>query len=210
LWRLPDPALIVLALASAVLCFSLGGFVRAYLSMWKAGLAFVLVWATLKFLMDILGAVSPTSALSASAGLGLRLSTLLLLGLTLALSATPRRLGLGLAWFLRPLLKDRAWQIALALSLMIHFLPLTWATAAGLLQNLSRRWPNCPWRKRVRLVPLALLRVMSQMTWNQAVAVAARCLDQPEAWRNDRAVRLKEWAIVLIPGLVLLALAMSG
>lgn len=210
LWRLPAPALLVLSAAAAALCFSLGGFARAHLGMWKAGAVFVLAWGTLKFLMDILGGVNLSSAWFASAILGLRLTALLLLGLTLALSATPRRLGLGLAWFLRPLLKDRAWRAALALSLMMHFLPLTWAAAAGLLQNLSRRWPDCPWRKQVRLVPLALLRVMSQTTWNQTVAVAARCLDHPAAWRNDRAVRPGEWAVALIPGLTLLALALTG
>lgn len=210
LWRLPFLALIVLFAASALLCFSLGGFVRAHLNMWRAGVAFVLVWTALKFFMDIVGAVNLSSALSASTTLGLRLATLLLLGLTLALSATPRRLGLGLTWFLRPLLRERAWRTALALSLMIHFLPLTWAAAAGLLHNLSRRWPDCPWRERARLIPLALLRIMSQTTWNQTVAVAARSLDQPEAWRNDRAARPEEWAVALIPGVILLALAMTG
>ncbi len=207
LWRLPDVALPVLALGAGLLLFSLGGFARVYLRLWKGGAAFVLAWTALKFLLDLLGPVAATTALTAAAGLGMRLTTLLLLGLTLALSATPHALGLGLAWFLRPVLGQQAWRVAMALALMIHFLPLTWTSAAGLLQNLSRRWPDCPWHRRIRLVSQALLRVMSQSTWKQTLALAARGLDRPGAWRLDQPIRIMQWAAALVPGLALLALA---
>lgn len=210
LWRLPDAVLIPLALAGGLLCFCLGGFARGYLGLWKAGVVFVLVWAGLKFGLDMLGGGADVeSALHAAACLGLRLAVLLLFGLSLAMSASPRRLGLGLAWFLRPALGKRSWRVALSLSLMIHFLPLTWVMATGLLQNLHRRWPDCPWLKRLHLIPQALLRVISQTTWDQAVAIAARGLDRPEAWLPDRQPHPLEWLAALVPGLALLALAMA-
>lgn len=210
LWRLPDATLIPLALTGALLCFSVGGFARSFFSLWKGALVFVLVWAALKFLLDLAGSVQLPMALASAVNLGLRLATLLLLGLTLALSASPRRLGLGLAWFLRPALGRQAWRVALALALMLHFLPMIWATATGLNQGLSRRWPDCPWRERIRLIPQALLRVMSQTTWKQTLAVAARNLDQSEAWQPERTVMAWEWTAALIPGLVLLGFSMAG
>lgn len=208
LWRLPEAALLPLALAGGWLCFSLGGFARGYLGLWKVGLTFVLVWAGLKLGLDALAGASGEAALRAGVALGLRLTVLLFFGLSLAMSASPRRLGIGLAWFLRPILGARSWQVALSLALMIHFLPLTWAAAAGLLQNLARRRPHCPWSLRLRLIPMALMRVMAQTTWDQAKAVAARRLDRPEAWLPDRPVRPCEWLAVTLPGLVLLLAAL--
>ena len=43
-----------------------------------------------------------------------------------------------------PFLRGRAWEAALALTLMIHFLPLAWARAAVIGQVLSLRFPGCP------------------------------------------------------------------
>ncbi|HDQ41442.1 MAG TPA: hypothetical protein ENN39_10510 [Desulfonatronum sp.] len=208
LWRLPGPALAVLALTGAGFCLVLGGFSRAHRRMWIAALCFVLLWSGLKIALDLINGGHPATSLAAGAELGLRLATLLLLGLTLVLSTSPHRLGLALAWFLRPVLRRRAWRLALALTLMIHFLPLTWACANGLTQGLSRRWPDCPWHERVRLISQALVRVMSQLTWKQTLAVAARGLDRPEAWRFHRPLQTVEWAAGLIPGLGLLALAL--
>lgn len=206
--RLPDAALILLALAGALLCSSLGGFARGCLGLWRVSAAFVLVWSGLKMGLDLLDGAAMDAALRAAFFLGLRLTVLLLLGLSLAMSASPRALGLGLAWFLRPALGPASWRIALSLSLMIHFLPLTWSAASGLLQNLARRWPDCPWPVRLRLIPAALLRVMGQATWDQAKAIAARGLDRPEAWRTDRPVRPLEWLTALLPGVVLLLAAL--
>ncbi len=208
LWRLPETALLPLALAGGLFCFFLGGFARGYLGLWKVGLTFVLVWTGLKLGLDGLAGASVDAALRAAIVLGLRLAALLFFGLSLAMSASPHRLGIGLAWFLRPILGARSWQVALSLSLMIHFLPLTWAVAAGLLQNLARRWPHCPWSLRLRLIPMALLRVMAQATWDQTKAVAARRLDRSEAWRPDRPVRPFEWLAVTLPGIVLLLAAL--
>ena len=203
LWQLPLSILFFLTLFGGASCRALGGFTRANGTLWRMAVLFVLVWSGLKCGLDIWAGAELLAGLGAGAELGIRLTTLLLLGFTLTLSTSPRRLGLGLAWYLRPVLGSRAWKTALALSLMIHFLPLALATVGGLGQGLAMRWPDCPWRARLRLIPLALLRVLSQTTWTQTLAVAARGLDNPETWRPERAVRPGEWAAILIPLLVL-------
>ncbi|GAB6060611.1 energy-coupling factor transporter transmembrane component T family protein [Desulfonatronum parangueonense] len=208
LWRLPLPVLFMVALLGIASCLALGAFSRASRGLWRTATSFVLVWAGLKTGLDLVGGSEFLTSLGAGADLGLRLSTLMLLGFTLTFSASPRRLGAGLAWYLRPVLGKRAWQVALSLALMIHFLPLSLAAAGGLNQGLSRRWPQCPWSSRIRLVPQAMLRVLSQATWTQTLAVAARNLDQPEAWRPERKVYAREWVVTLVPGLGLVVLSM--
>lgn len=203
LWQFPLVILLSLTLLGGVSCRSLGGFTRANKTLWRMAFVFVLIWSGLKCGLDIWGGAGLLAGVEAGAELGIRLGTLLLLGFTLTLSTSPRRLGLGLAWYLRPVLGSRAWKTALALSLMVHFLPLALAAMGGLRQGLTMRWPDCPWPTRIRLIPLALLRVLSQTTWTQTLAVAARDLDNPAAWHPERAVRLGEWAVVLIPILAL-------
>ncbi|SDB09720.1 biotin transport system permease protein [Desulfonatronum thiosulfatophilum] len=208
LWQLPLPVLFMITLLGAVSCHALSAFSQTNRNLWRAALIFVLVWAGLKNGLDLVGGGGFPASLAAGADLGLRLSTLMLLGFTLTLSASPRRLGVGLAWYLRPVLRNKAWQVALSLALMIHFLPLSLAAASGLNQGLSRRWTHCPWTSRIRLVPQALLRVLSQATWTQTLAVAARDLDQPEAWRPERHVSAREWIMALVPGLGLVGISM--
>lgn len=209
LWRLPVAATALLLMAGAFFCACLGGFARGYLVLWKAGLVFVLVWTGLKFALDVQGGAVAATACADAADLGLRLAVIMLFGFSLALSSSPHRLGIGLAWFLRPVTGEKSWRIALSLALMIHFFPLLVTAADGLMRNLSLRWPDCPWRERLRLIPQALLRIMSQATWNQTVAIAARGLDRPDAWQPDRPVRLMEWLALALPGFLLMVLAMT-
>lgn len=114
--------------------------------------------------------------------LGGRLCVLIGLGLLLALTTSPRQLGLALSWFLRPVLGKNAWKTALSLALMIHFLPLVQATFAQVKQTIKLRQPRRSRWERFLLVPQATLRLLAQKTWSQTVAVAARGLDSPEAW----------------------------
>ncbi|WP_035272662.1 hypothetical protein [Desulfonatronum thiodismutans] len=203
LWQLPLLILFLLTLLGGASCRALGGFTRANRTLWRMAFLFVLVWSGLKCGLDIWAGADLLTGLGTGAELGVRLTTLVLLGFTLTLSTSAHRLGLGLAWYLRPILGSQAWKTALALSLMIHFLPLALAAVGGLRQGLAMRWPECPWRARLRLIPLALLRVLSQTTWTQTLAVAARNLDHPEAWQPKRKVRLGEWAVTLTPILAL-------
>ena len=203
LWRLPLEGLALVGLFAAWICAALGGFRGANRGLWRGYVFFVGFWAALKVLLDVVGGVAGDEALLAAVELATRLVVLLLLGLSLARSASPRRLGVAVAWFLRPVLGRRAFMTALSLALMIHFLPLAWQTASGLARGLVMRWPGCPWRQRIVLVPRALVRVLSRATWTQALAVAARGLERPEAWLPERRARLAEWGMAVVPALAL-------
>lgn len=157
---------------------------------------FVLFWMLLKGGLDVLFGLTPFVALILALELGLRLGVLMMLGLCLALSTSPARLGLALAWFARPFGRERAWKLALSLSLMVHFLPLGLRTLAGIRQTMQLRCPNMSFFQRMRLMPQALLRTMGRNTWDQTLAVAGRRLDRPEAWKARFSWHGRDWAVL--------------
>ncbi|TVQ95509.1 MAG: hypothetical protein EA399_17800 [Desulfovibrionales bacterium] len=210
LWQLPLVALLFPAVFGFLSCRALGAFTRTNRGLWRMAGMFILVWSGLKVGLDIWGGADLGVGLAAGGEFGVRLVTLVGLGFTLTLSTSPRRLGLGLAWYLQPLLRSQAWKTAMALSLMIHFLPLGLAALGGLHRGLAMRWSDCPWQIRLRLIPLGLLRVLSQATWTQTLAVAARNLDHPQAWQPERSVHLWEWIVAIVPALALLFTVVSG
>lgn len=132
-----------------------------------------------------------------SALLGVRLTLLIGIGLALALAASPRALGLALVWLLRPVLGARAWQPALGVALMVHFLPMAQGTFTQVSRAADLRGP-LPLRRRAVLLPAAVLRILGQRTWTQTVAVAARGLDHPDAWQPDFPFRPVRWAVALL------------
>ncbi|QJB58228.1 cobalt transporter [Pseudodesulfovibrio sp. zrk46] len=144
---------------------------------------FVLVWVVVKCVVDALSGIAAITVVENSAVLALRLGGLLLVGLSLAMSTSPRALGLAVSWGLRPVVgKERAWRVALSLALMVHFLPLCLSTMNQVRETLARRYPKCSFRERMVIIPQAVLRNLGQKTWNQTLAVAGRGLEQPEAW----------------------------
>lgn len=161
----------------------------------KSYLLFVLVWMLIKFGLDLWGGVPWAGALLQAGELGLKLSVLLTLGLGLVLSTSARALGLGLAAMLRPLIRDRAWQIALALALMIHFIPLAWQSIGSVKAAFRIRGLSLSWHERVGYFTQAILRHWSQKAWRQTLALACRGLDDPEAWRVPLPFRPKEWLL---------------
>lgn len=130
--------------------------------------------------------------------LGGRLLVLLLLGLVLTWVTSRTRLGAAVNWFLAPVLGAKSWQVALALSLMIHFIPLTLRTLSQVQQSIRLRVAELPFVTRLFLWVRTVLRVLSHKTWDQALAVVARDLDNPGAWQDPGALRKKEWAIGLV------------
>lgn len=147
---------------------------------------FVCAWMAVKMGIDVWSGVEAVQVVKGGAVLGLRLFSLLLLGMSLALSASPRSLGLALSWAVRPFVgAERAWKLALSLSLMIHFLPITVETMNEVKTTLKRRWPSCGLRHRMRVIPQAVLRNLGQKTWNQTLAVAGRGLEGGDAWEPE-------------------------
>lgn len=183
-WNAGWPGLALYALALICLAFTLAGFAAANARAARAYLIFAALWTAVKLGLDLWAGLEFTRALAGSALLGGRLAVVLLIGLVLAQSTSARSLGLALAWFMRPVLGRRAWKAALALALMIHFLPLAWSASDGVRLGMRTRG-ELPWKKRLIVFPAALLSRLAGATWDQTLAVAARGLDRPEAWRPD-------------------------
>lgn len=155
---------------------------------------FLLIWVGAKLALDLWEGMDPIAAAQAAGLLGLRLSCLLLAGLGLALSTSPRQLGMALVWFLRPVMGKLAWQAALALALMVHYLPITWLTFSQVRSSVRQRCSHMSLYRRMLVVGQAVLRSLGQKTWNQALAVACRNLDRPEAWQPVFSSGLGQWA----------------
>lgn len=147
---------------------------------------FVLFWVGIKVGVEMVTGMGWQEAATDGLVLALRLSTLLVLGLALALSTSARSLGLAVSWVLRPVIGgERAWRIALSLALMIHFLPLCLSTLAQVKEAYRGRCPQCSLARRAVGIPLAVVRNLGQKTWNQTLAVAGRGLESPQAWTPD-------------------------
>ena len=145
-------------------------------------LLFSLGWSCVLFLLSLVGGMPQEQAARNAGELALRLVTVSLLGLCLVSTASPRAIALALSWYLRPLFGKKVWEAALALGLMIHFLPLALTTLNQSREAIRLRLPSCPARRKIILVVSVTLRRLAQKSWEQAIAVASRHLDRPEAW----------------------------
>lgn len=174
---------------------------------WSYGL-FVLFWSGVKWGVDVLLAgLDWRQAGLDAAGLGLRLSVLVLVGLVLGLAASSRQLGLAVGWVLRPVLRDRAWKFGVAMALMIHDLLGVWQAVHDTGRALRSRGLHLPPGAAVGLRVRSTVRRLGQRVWKQALAVVARSLDNPVAWRPAFAgsVAQRGIGLVLIGALAALA-----
>lgn len=186
---------LVIALSTAKLLREGRGALLAYVF-------FVLMWTVsqhMLFLWENPGAFQ--EALEVAFLLGARLFTLLGLALAVPLTATPFTLGKTLTWYLRwltgtekficthifrgkvkPFLGEGVWRAALALSLMMAFFPRSLRAMKNLRQSLSMRAPHLKLHKRVALMGLAMLRIVSAQTWDMTLAIASRNVYRAEPW----------------------------
>jgi len=186
LWKVHVIAVAVCILVLLSIVWPLAAGQSVGFKMIRSLLVFVLFWMGIKMVLDAVSGVPAEFILMDGVQLGARLVALLLLGLGLALSTSARSLGLAVSWALRPVIgRERAWRSALSLALMIHFLPICLETLASVKEVASRRCLGSGLRVRLGIVPLALVRNLSQKTWNQTLAVACRGLDSSTAWEPD-------------------------
>ena len=137
--------------------------------------------------------------------LGAKLFILLGLALAVPLAATPLMLGKTLTWYLgglvwaekwvcttlfrgkvRPILTEGVWRAALALCLMMAFFPRSMRAMKELRRSLIMRAPKLSLYRRVALLGLALMRVISAQTWDMTLAIASRNLYRAEPWSWTR------------------------
>jgi biotin transport system permease protein len=157
----------------------------------KGLLLFVGVWTAVKAGMEIV-AHNPVW-LKESLILGARLSVLVLVGLSLAALTSRVQVGRAVSSLFRPVFRDRSWQGAMSLALMIHFIPVTMGTMHSVQRTLSLRGHGLSVRQRLHLFVTTVMRNLSRSTWDQTMALAVRGLEEQKAWQQHQAFRVKEW-----------------
>ena len=163
------------------------------------GLAFgVLLWVGLKFGFELMNhePIWP-GAVQESLLLGGRLGLLIFIGLAVTASTSTRQLGLAVHSLIGPILGRRAWMASLGLALMVHFLPLTLRTIGQVRQAVLLRCSHLWFWTRYSLVISTVIRTLGQKTWDQTLGLAARGLDQEQAWQEKLPWCLKEWLVGL-------------
>ncbi len=195
-WRAGPAGLALYAAGLAGVLIGLRAWRRRTIAPFRAMVMFVLVWTAVRFGLALWeGLAWPAAAVLASE-LGTRLALLAGIGLALSLSASARELGMAVNWFLRPVLGKNSWRPALALALMVSFLPLAWETMQTTRQAMALRQVK-GWRNRALAPVQAGLRFLAGKTWEKTLAVASRGLDRPEAWRPQFDAHPLHWATTL-------------
>lgn len=163
---------------------------------------FVLIWTVSQLLLYLFEHPGQfADAGNQAVSLGGKLFVLLGLALAVPLAATPLELGRTLSWFLgglvgvekwvcatvfrgkmKPVLAEGAWRSALALCLMMAFFPRSMRAMKELRRSLLMRAPHIAAHKRVALLGLALIRVVSSQAWDMTLAIAARNVYRPGPW----------------------------
>lgn len=201
IWYGGFPALLCFCAALGILHWRLGAFDRRRARTALAGTLFVFFWSLAAAGMALWQGAPLDSAVLRGVYLGGRLLALVLLGLALTASSSARELGLAASWFLRPVLGKKAWQSALALALMVHFLPQTLEALFTVRRMDAMRAPQRWFWVRWGLMAQSVLRVLAQNVLKQTTALAARGLDTPAAWEPEFAFRPAPW----LAGTLLLA-----
>lgn len=195
-WTIPPRGLALVGLGAVLLLTVLGAQDAIKLRVARTYFTLIAFWVAVQVLLQMIQGTPLAQGAFAGLILGVRLAILLSLGLILALLASPRALGLALSWYSRPLFRRSAWKVALALSLMVHFLPMVWASIETTRSSIALRCPDLPWRQRATLVPQATIRALSQKTWEQTIAIAARRLDSADAWKATAKLTWSDLTIV--------------
>jgi biotin transport system permease protein len=183
-WRLDAAGTVVMAVCLGVLAVYAVPRSALGTAALRGNAVFVVLWAIAKCLFDVWGGVPPAAAALESAVLrGQTPDPDLFWAGFLAATTSPRRMGAALSYALTPFLGRRAWKAALALALLVHNLPLAWTAGAAIVSAMRRRCPDLPFARKPALFATALLRAVSLTAFDRPMAVAARNLDTPEAWR---------------------------
>lgn len=143
---------------------------------------FITFWCFIKFIMDWTTSTSINESFIETGILALRLSVIITLGLVLISHTTPRCIALSTAWYLRPLFKQHAWEIALALSLMLHTIPRLFYIIAQIRMTVKNRFASFSYFQRIQIVVSTTVRIVMLSTMHQTNALIARQLDNPTAW----------------------------
>lgn len=193
IWQLPQLWLIPFTLFWVALVFISGAQRKVRPSVLRAYALFFLFWVGLKILLDTIGLLWQKSPLLpetyapvlVNAGiLGMRLVAMSAVGVFIVGVAGAQKLSLAFAWLLKPVMRKNAWKAALAMTLMLRFIPLAQRILRSSKTAVRLRCESLGFWSRMGLLVGASLSLLAKQTWTQTIAVASRGLDCPEAWEE--------------------------
>jgi hypothetical protein len=196
-WLLPWPWLIAFGPSSLIAAWAAWRLRAVPRGAIKAYAAFLVLWTAAKLLSSLLEAPGAWGLAAYSAlELGSRLAVMAALALAVPLAATAVEIGRAAGYLLGPLdglmrlFRQKgdedhpglSWRAALAVCLMMSFLPRAVKAAGDLRQTLLLRAPSMSSARRLRLLAETLVRIMGSQAWDAALAITARDLYRPEPW----------------------------
>ena len=116
-----------------------------------------------------------------------QLSSLVLLGLLLAGAYSAYSLACAFSWCLRPLNflgNNHGWKLALALALLLNYIPRIFETLDSIRRATLLRHLPVQGLAYWRMALPRFLSILAEQTWSQAIAIASRKLDNPKPWET--------------------------
>lgn len=134
-----------------------------------------------------------------------QLTTLVLLGILMAGLFSAYSLACAFNWFLRPLPFVESWRPALALALLLHYLPRIYETLDTVRNTaIMRNLPSTGFAYWKLAFP-RFFSHLAEQTWAQAIAVASRNLDNPAPWTIDFPIPRPQILFFVLYAVLLLA-----
>lgn len=175
--------IISLCLLSILFLPSLPQSVYKKTTIYYHAIFFICSWCVIKFVVDSFTIPMPLyEALANTALLALRLCILTFLGLLLISKTTTRNIALAAGWYLRPFFKQHSWEIALALTLMLHTIPRLFHTISQVRITTRHRLSHLSNYKQIQIIMSTITRILIVSITKQTIAIIAKRLAFPEAW----------------------------
>ena len=176
----------------------------------RTGIPLIIYWTVFSALSMELTGSSHAETLQASVMLAARLLVILLLGAWTLHRARPQELSRAVVWFLRGILGKKAWEVGLALTIMIRSLP-------GILHKITRSREAAVFRlrqasalRKMALITAHCIRALPSAAEGVALAISVRRLDTPTSWIDTSEIPLLDWikASAVGIGIIMLTLVL--
>ena len=169
----------------------------------RTGIPLIIYWTAFSALSMELTGSSHEETLQASLMLTARLLVILLLGSWTLRRTRPQDLSRAVVWFLKGLMGKRAWEVGLALTIMIRSLP-------SILHRITRSREAAVFRlrqvsalRRMAVVTAHCMRELPSASEGVALAITVRRLDSPCPWTDTSEVPFGDWIKASIVGIAL-------
>ncbi len=182
IWYVPLWLGLVFACFACFFIAALGGVHKTWRGPVFTYLFFILFWAGGRFCLVLYNGQNLDVAWKEAADFACRLFFIGEMGICLLIFFTPYKLARQVGKSFKKVAPTQFWKLSLALLLMLSFLHEARLSWFGLNQTLSLRGQHLPLTRRIIILAAGVLRILSRQTWDRALAVAARKLDNPAVW----------------------------